>query len=73
MYVRNRIPVWYSVAIESMVVPTQSPVTRCFLRHHMERGSPWAGRGADNTQLQHVVEFPFSDLESVMCQMSRSG
>ena len=49
MNVRNRIPVWYSVAIESTVVPTRSPVTRCLLGHHMERGSPWAGRVADNT------------------------
>ena len=67
------VPDWNSVVIESSVVPTRPPVTRCLLGHHMERECPWSEGRMDNTQLQYMVKVMFCSLELVGCQILRTG
>ena len=73
MDVRNGIPVRNCVAVQSTVVTTRSPVTRCFLGDHVEWRGPGTGRGTDDSQLQHVLEFPLGGHATVRSYSSGSS
>ena len=64
MDVKDRVPVWYGAVVESSVVTTGSPVTRCFLGYRMERRSPKIGGGVDDTEMEHVVKLSFGGSQA---------
>ena len=70
MNVRYRVPVWYCVPVECTIVTTGSPVSRRFLGYHVEGRGPGAGRGSDDTQLEHVLELTLCSLEPFGCESS---
>ena len=39
----------------------------------MQRGSPWAGGGLDDSQLQHVVKFLAGDTQMLRRQAAGTG
>ena len=49
--------------IEGTVITTRSPVTRCFLGHHMKCRSPITGGRTDDALLEHVLEVLFGCFE----------
>ena len=73
MYMRYRVSVWNSGAIERAVVTTGTPVTRSLRWHHAKRSGPCTGGGADDAELEHVLKFPLSSFEAVRCETSGTG
>src|SRR5215469_7703261 len=68
---RNRIPVWYSLVVEQAIIATRSPITTIF-RNHVQGGTPFAFRRANDTELQHMIEFPLGRYQFVWRQTSCS-
>src|SRR5215469_17699769 len=69
---RNRIPVWYSLIVEQTVVATRSPITTITFRDHVQRGTPYAFRRANDTEVQHMIEFSLGRYQFVWRQTSCS-
>ena len=70
MDVWHRVPVRDCVLVQGTVVTALTPISRDFLGNHVERRGPGTGRGLDDAQLEHVVEFPLGRFEAIRCQTS---
>ena len=70
---RDGVAVWGSDAVQCAIITTGPPVSRSFLRHHVQGGRPGARGGAYNPQLQHVLKLLSGDLQPFWCQASGAG
>ena len=70
MNVGHRIPVRDCGFVQGTVVTTRTPVTRGFLRYHVERRRPGTGGGLNDAQLEHMLKLLFSCLEAIGCTTS---
>lgn len=70
MNVRDGVSVRDCTPVEGAVITTWTPVSRGFLGDHVEWRGPGTGRGADDTELEHVFKFLLGRLELIRCEAS---